>query len=176
MSFIVIYGFYWYYLSKSGTYSTLNPSELFICTFVVFPWCVYLWKYSQNVWNKLETVYKSFSTIYYSKFWQVHCPGKLPYSSYFRMKCQKWFKNENSDGNIPRKLAQYTTGWTNTNLLYFPDAIEITFLEGLTFNAQNLTNQNGHWHDDARFSWLEGNDLPLRSRSTWLISDLRLQR
>ena len=32
-----------------------------------------------------------------------------------------------------------------------------TFLEG-------LTNQNGHWHGDARFSWLEDNDLPLHCR------------
>ena len=45
---------------------------------------------------------------------------------------------------IYRETLLSTTGWTNTNLLYFPDAIEITSLEGLTFNAQNLTNQNGH--------------------------------
>ena len=30
--------------------------------------------------------------------------------------------------------------------------------------AQKLTSQNGHWHDDARFSWLPDNDLPDRCR------------
>ena len=47
------------------------------------------------------------------------------------------------------------TGWTNVNLLYFPDSIEIASLEGLALS------QDGHWHGDAPFSWLEDNDLPL---------------
>ena len=28
----------------------------------------------------------------------------------------------------------------------------------------NLTNKNSHGHGEARFSWLEDNDLPLRCR------------
>ena len=42
------------------------------------------------------------------------------------------------------------TGWTNVNLLYLPDSIEIASLEGLTSGAQKLTNKNGHWHGNAR--------------------------
>ena len=56
------------------------------------------------------------------------------------------------------------TGWTKVNLLYFTDSIEIASLERLTVVAQKLTNQNSHWHGDARFSWPEDNDLPLRCR------------
>ena len=35
------------------------------------------------------------------------------------------------------------------------------FSRRINAGAQKLTNQNGHWHGDARFSWLEDNDLPL---------------
>ena len=30
------------------------------------------------------------------------------------------------------RLLSYLTGWTNVNLLYLPDSMEITSLEGLT--------------------------------------------
>ena len=60
-------------------------------------------------------------------------------------------------------MTSATTEWTNVNLLYFPDSIEIASLEGLTFWWQEI-NQSGHWHGDARFSWLEDNDLPLSCR------------
>ena len=65
------------------------------------------------------------------------------------------------------------TGWTNVNLFYFPDSIEITSLDRLTLWFQKLTNQNGHWHCDARFSWLLGQWLS-KSLQTLLISDLQL--
>ena len=54
-------------------------------------------------------------------------------------------------------------GWTSVNILYFPDSIKIASLEGLTLWC-SLTYRNGYWHDDARFSWLEDNDLVLPMR------------
>ena len=40
----------------------------------------------------------------------------------------------------------------------------ITSLEGLMLWCPEINNQNGHWHGDARFSWLQDNDLPLDCR------------
>ena len=48
--------------------------------------------------------------------------------------------------------------------LYFPDSIEFFLSKEQRSGAQKLTNHNGHWHDDSRFSRLLDNDLPLRCR------------
>ena len=48
--------------------------------------------------------------------------------------------------------------------LYFPDSIEIASLEGLTLCCSEVNQTDGHWHGDARFSWLGDNDLPLHCR------------
>ena len=48
---------------------------------------------------------------------------------------------------------------------FFVFAIEITSLKGLTlWCPESNQNQNGHWHGDARFSWIENEDLPPRYR------------
>ena len=57
-----------------------------------------------------------------------------------------------------------STGWTNVNLLYLPDSIKIASLEGLTLWCQEINQSNSCWHSDARFSWLEDNDLQPRCR------------
>ena len=57
--------------------------------------------------------------------------------------------------------SQGTAGWTSVNLLHLPGSTEIAYLEGLT---KKLTNQNGHWHGDARFLWLEDNEFSLLLR------------
>ena len=36
----------------------------------------------------------------------------------------------------------YVTGWTNANLSYFPDSIEITFLEALTLWCTEINQSN----------------------------------
>ena len=65
----------------------------------------------------------------------------------------------------------YTYLWIHTNRMgkcnffVFPRPYRNCFsrrINALVFRNQKLTNQNGHWHGDARFSCLENIDLPLR--------------
>ena len=47
------------------------------------------------------------------------------------------------------------TGWTNINLLYFPDSIEIASLQDQCSDTKKLTNQNRHWYSDEHFQGLK---------------------
>ena len=69
-------------------------------------------------------------------------------------------------------MWQYTQDGQNVNLLYLPDSTEIASREGLTLWCPEINQSNGHWHGDARFSWLEDNDLPPRCRHCIFLTEI----
>ena len=56
------------------------------------------------------------------------------------------------------------TGWTNVYLVFARQYIKLLLSKDQRPGAPTLTNESSHWHGDARFSWLEDNDLLLRCR------------
>ena len=72
-------------------------------------------------------------------------------------------------------IISVTTGWTNVNLLYLSDSIEIASLEGLTLWCPEI-NQSKRllaWWRTIFMAWRQ---WPATTLQTWLISDLQLQR
>ena len=61
-------------------------------------------------------------------------------------------------------LMDTCTGWTDVNLLYFPNSTEISSLEGLTFWCLEINQSKRALHGYAQFSWLEDSNLSLRCR------------
>ena len=64
----------------------------------------------------------------------------------------------------PYKYSQRIMGRTNIDLSFFPDSIEVLSLQGSTFWCSEINQSRHHWRGDARFSWSEDNDLPVRCR------------
>ena len=77
--------------------------------------------------------------------------------------------------NIKKSIALRHTGWTNVNLLYFSDSIEIASLEGLMLWCSEI-NQSKRPLAWWCMTFMASRQWPSKALQTLLISDLQLQR